>query len=123
MEFTSETGEIPKGYGYILKPSFLANALSAAGVEINAHLVRSHRKRLFDAHFWPLNSSVSYERLYVTAGTAIARDLPELRQRVELESIPTLVCWLSGIISQDPGSPIRREEQTIQLLLPRDVSN
>jgi hypothetical protein len=123
MEFTSETGEIPKGYGYILKPSFLANALSAAGVEINAHLVRSHRKRLFDAHFWPPNSNVSYERLYVTAGTVIARDLPELRLRVELEAIPILVRWISGIVSLDPRSPIRRDKQTIQLLPPREVSN
>ena len=123
MEFTSKTDEIPKGYGYVLKPSFLANALSAAGVEINALLVRSHSKRLFDAHFWPPNSYLSYERLYITAGTVIARDLPKFRQQVELEAIPILVRWISGIVSLDPKSPIRREKQTIQLLPPRDVSN
>jgi hypothetical protein len=121
MEFTSETGKIPKGYGYPLKPSSLANALVAAGMEIEVHLVRHHSKRLFDAHFWPPNPNVSHERLYVTVGTVAAPYLPECRKRVESECIPNLIRWVSGIIALDPKSPIRRQSQMIELLPVRDV--
>ena len=120
MEFMSETGKIPKGYGYIVKPSSLVSALRAAGVELDTRLVRHHAERLFDAYFWPPAPNVPSERLYITAGSARARDLPELRQRVEREALPTLVRWISGIVSLDQRSPIRRESQSIELLPPRD---
>jgi hypothetical protein len=76
MEFMSETGKIPRGYGYIVKPSSLASVLSAAGVELDTRLVRRHARRLFDAEFWPASPNVPHERLYITAGSARARDLP-----------------------------------------------
>jgi hypothetical protein len=116
MEFTSETGRIPKGYGYILKPSFIKNAFHDAGIELAVHLVRSHSKRLFDAHFWPPNLNIPYERLYIKIGTARAPDVMELRQRAELEAIPELVIWVRHIIALDIKSPGRCDRQTIQLL-------
>lgn len=116
LEFSSETGKIPVGYGYVLKPSIVSDALQASGVDINAHLVRCHGGGMFHAHFWPSNPNVPYERLYMTAGTAIGKDLSNVRRRVEFEALPTLVRWVSEILAMDPRSPIRREQQSIQLL-------
>lgn len=116
MEFTSETGKIPQGYGYVLNPSSLFDALSVAGVEIEVHVVRRHGTRLFDAHFWPPSPNVPRERLYVVVGTIIARDLQDFRQRVKFEAIPNLVRWISNLVALDLKSPVRRQAQTIQLL-------
>src|SRR3569832_495267 len=90
MEFTSETGKIPKGYGYLLKPSVILNALTAAilgGIRI--HLVRSHGRRLFDARYKPPDGEVPYERLHIKVGTAHERDLPELRRQAKSDAQQT----------------------------------
>jgi hypothetical protein len=121
MGFTSATGAVPKGYGFVVKPSLVGNALKVAGVEIDAHLIRRHSMGLFVARFWPPNPNVPYDRLYMTSGTARALDLHELRRRVELEALPHLVRWISGMIALDPRSPIRRESQSIDLLPFRSV--
>ncbi|MDO6962449.1 hypothetical protein [Rhizobium alvei] len=116
FEFTSETGKIPKGYGFILKPTMVRDALVAAGVEIDCHLIRSHGSLLFDAYFWPPNQNVPHERLYLRAGTVSVEALPRWRHQAEIEAIPRLVRWISAILAQDPKSPVRREEKSIQLL-------
>ncbi|CCE04235.1 conserved hypothetical protein [Bradyrhizobium sp. STM 3843] len=120
MEFTSETGKIPKGYGYLLKPSVIVEALTKANIGIHIHLVRSHGRRLFDARYWPPNGDVLYERLHIKVGTAIERDLPELRRRAKEEALPALIRWISDIVAQDLRSVIRHGEQEIQLLPPRN---
>src|SRR5690349_20334842 len=109
MVFTSETGKIPKGYGYLLKPSVILNALTAANLGgIHIHLVRSHGRRLFDAHYRPPDSEVPYERLHIKVGTAHERDLPELRRQSKSEALPALVQWISDLVAQDLRSAIRR---------------
>jgi hypothetical protein len=120
MEFTSETGKIPKGYGYLLKPSVIVSALTEAKIGIHVHLVRSHGRRLFDARYLPPNGTVPYERLHIKVGTAIERDLPELRRQAKFEALPALVRWISDIVALDLRSVIRRGDQEIQLLPPRD---
>jgi hypothetical protein len=120
LKFISSTEKIPKGYGYILKPSSLVSALIAAEVNIEVNLTRSHSRKLFDAHFWIPNPNVPHERLYIVAGTAKASDLPEIRSKVMNEAIPELVQWISGILELDTKSPIRRQSQSIQLLPLRD---
>ena len=121
MEFTSETGKIPKGYGYLLKPSVILNALTAASLGgIHIHLVRSHGRRLFDARYRPPDGEVPYERLHIKVGTAHERDLPELRRQAKSEALPALVQWISDIVAQDLRSAIRHGDQDIQLLPPRD---
>jgi len=121
MEFTSETGKIPKGYGYLLKPSVILAALTATDLGgIHIHLVRSHGRRLFDARYRPPDGEIPYERLNIKVGTAIERDLPELRRRAKEEALPALIRWISDIVAQDLRAVIRHGEQEIQLLGPRD---
>ena len=121
MDFASETGKIPKGYGYLLKPSVILNALTAANLGgIHVHLVRSHGRRLFDARYRPPDGEIPYERLHIKVGTAIERDLPELRRQAKLEALPALVQWISEIVALDLPTAIRRGDQEIQLLPPRD---
>jgi len=120
MEFTSETGKIPKGYGYLLKPSVIVAALTAANLRIHVHLVRSHGRRLFDARYRPPNGEVPYERLHIKVGTAVERDLPGLRRQAKDEALPALVRWISEIVAQDLRTVIRQGEQEIELLPPRD---
>ncbi|BAM91062.1 hypothetical protein S58_50830 [Bradyrhizobium oligotrophicum S58] len=121
MEFTSETGKIPKGYGYLLKPSVILAALTARDLGgIRIHLVRSHGRRLFDARYRPPDGDIPYERLNIKVGTAHERDLPPLRRQAKDEALPALVRWISDLVAQDLPTAIRRGEQEIELLPPRE---
>lgn len=110
----SDTGKLPKGQSYPLKPTVLEAALMSANIKIDVHLIRKPGD-LFDAHYWPPNANVPYERLYVRAGSVPADRSAESRHRIETIVIPTLVKWLADILAQDRKSPRRREQQFIDL--------
>ena len=110
----SETGKLPKGQSYPLRPSKLAAALAGAGIAIDVHLVRSPGD-LFDAQFWPPNPNIPYERLYVRAGSVPAKVGAAARRQAETTMIPALVKWVAGILALDENSPIRREKQRMEL--------
>lgn len=110
----SETARLPKGHSYPLRPSVLKAALESAGIVIDTHLVRSPGK-LFDAHFWPANANVPYERLYIRAGSVLAEQAGGARDRVGGEVLPTLISWIGDILAQDYRSPVRREQQYLNL--------
>ncbi|MGY3453726.1 hypothetical protein [Bradyrhizobium sp. USDA 4353] len=121
MEFTSETGKIPKGYGYLLKPSVILAALTAKDLGgIRIHLVRSHGRRLFDARYRPPDGDIPYERLNIKVGTAHERDLPPLRKQAKEDGLPTLVQWISDLVAQDLPTAIRNGEQVIELIPQRE---
>lgn len=110
----SETGKLPKGQSYPLKPSFLEEALAGAGIIIETHLTRAPGN-LFDAHFWPPNQNVPYERLYVRAGSVPIEDAANARRQIENHAVPTLIKWVGDILAQDRESPMRREKQYLGL--------
>lgn len=110
----SETGKLPKGHSYPLKPSALEAALSHAGIGIDVHLIRSPGD-LFDAHFWPPNENVAYERLYVRTGSVPCERAAEARLHAETVMLPRLVQWIANILAQDTKSPVRREKQVLDL--------
>lgn len=109
----SETGKLPKGHSYPLRPSLLEAALERASIVIDTHLIRSPGD-LFDAHFWPPNENVPHERLYVRAGSVPVAMAATERERIETVTIPSIVRWLSDILAQEHKSPIRREKQTLK---------
>jgi hypothetical protein len=110
----SETGKLPKGQSYPIKPSLLAAALADAGISIDTHLVRSPGTT-FDAEFWPPNPNVPYERLYIRIGSVAKERATQARQRMQDELIPHLTRWVAEILSADPKSFIRQREQWINL--------
>ena len=110
----SETRKLPKGQSYPLKPTMLEAALAIANVQIDLHLIRAPGD-LFDAHFWPPNANVPYERLYVRAGSVSKEQAAEARHRMETVVIPRLIEWLADIMAQDLRSPTRGVEQAIDL--------
>ncbi len=110
----SKTAKLPKGYSYPLKPTALEAALASADISIDLHLMRRPGD-LFDAHFWPPNDNVPHERLYVRAGSVPKQGAAEARHRMETVVIPSLVKWIADILAQDTNSPVRREQQVIDL--------
>lgn len=113
----SEKEALPKGMSYPLKPSFLAQALDEAGINLDAHLRRSLSAPYFRASFWPPNPNVSYERLYMTLGAVPSEHVHEICQRMESQIVPEMIRWIQGIISLPPNSPIRRETQEFSRFL------
>jgi hypothetical protein len=109
----SETGKLPKGHSYPLKPSVLASALAEAGVDIDVHLVRAPGV-LFDAHFWPPHNQ-PHERLYIRIGTVPSDRARIARSQMEEVVVPRLVQWITGILAADPKSPVRNKEQYLSL--------
>ena len=110
----SETAKLPKGQSYPLKPSILEAAITAARINLDTHLIRSPG-RSFNAHFWPPNPNVPYERLYIRAGSVPVEHARASRDWIEREALPTLVAWIGDILAQDPRSPVRREKQYLSL--------
>jgi hypothetical protein len=110
----SETGKLPKGHSYPLQPTALEAALVGAGISIDLHFIRKPGD-LFDAHFWPPNANVPYDRLYVRVGSVPTEKAAEARHRMEAIVIPSLIKWLADILAQDRKSPRRREKQFIDL--------
>lgn len=112
----SETEPLPKGQSYPLKPSTLAAALEAAGIEIDASLVRVRQSvGLFNAHFSPPNPNVPYERLYIQLGSVPTVKSAGVAAHTETILMPRLIKWIGDILSTDEKSPIRREQQTLCL--------
>jgi hypothetical protein len=112
----SETGKLPKGESFVLKPSVLSAALAEAGVVIETHLIRN-AGTLFDAHFWPPSHDVPYERLHIRAGSVPRSNAAAARAHVETEVVPRIVAWIADILSRDAESPVRREQQVMQIAL------
>lgn len=110
----SETGKLPKGQSYPLKPSRLEAALADAGICIDTDLAR-RPGRLFDALFWPPSPNVPYERLYIRIGSVPSEQAAEARSRMEEVILPRLIEWIANILAQDVRSPVRRKEQWIGL--------
>jgi hypothetical protein len=113
----SETGKLPKGQSYVLKPSDLSSALEASGITIDTHLVREPSKIFIDANFWP-PQNLPYDRLYVRAGTVPKEQAERASLFVAQQGLPALINWISDIMSRDPGSPVRRENQFLRIVLP-----
>lgn len=111
----SETAKLPRGESYPLKPSVLDAALTTAGISIDTNLVRSPGK-IFDAYFWPPNPNVPYERLFIRIGSVPAEKAQDARDRMKCEVLPALTKWVGDILAQDPKSPIRREQQRLNLM-------
>ncbi|MEF2277712.1 hypothetical protein V3W47_05320 [Deinococcus sp. YIM 134068] len=117
----SEKGPLPRGMSFVLKPSILAQALAEAELSVDTHLVRGVGGIFFDAHFWPPNENVGYERLYVRAG-AVANSLSQAaRLYVENTVLPKLTAWLADILALPVASPIRREKQYFRVDLPEQL--
>jgi hypothetical protein len=113
----SETGKLPKAQSYPLRPSALEAALARAGVEIDTHLIRGPGVPS-DAHFLPPNDYVAYERLSIRVGSVPSREAAAARLRFETVALPALVAWIGAILALDIGSPIRREQQYLDLRNP-----
>ncbi|CCD92218.1 conserved hypothetical protein [Bradyrhizobium sp. ORS 375] len=113
-EMRSQTAKLPKTQGYPLSPSALDDALKRAGVSIDVLLIRQPGT-LFDAHFWPPNPNVPYERLYVRVGSVPVDQVGPIRREFEAKKLPVLVEWIASILAHDLKSPVRREEQMLDL--------
>jgi hypothetical protein len=110
----SETARLPTRQSYPLRPSTLEDALKRAGVSIDVHLIRQPGA-LFEAHFWPPNRNVPHERLYIRVGPVPVEQVGAVRREIEANTLPVLVKWIASILAQDPKSPIRREQQMLDL--------
>lgn len=95
--------------GYPLKSSVLENALMSAGITLHTHLIQRPGKIFFDAHLWPPNPNIPYERLYIRASAVPTEKGQTARDYLETVVIPDLISWINNLLAQPPNSTQRRE--------------
>lgn len=88
-----------------------------AHLGIDLHLIRKPGD-LFDAHFWPPNQNVGHEGLYVRAGSVPNERAADARQRAETVLVPKLVRWIASILAEDSDTPVRHQQQVLDLPRP-----
>jgi len=96
---------------YPLRASFLVNALAAANLTIDTHLINAPSRIFFDAHFRPPNAAVPHERLYVRASAVPAQEASVAREYVERFVVTELIAWIQNLLSMPEQSPTRMSEQ------------
>jgi len=106
-----ENAKLPRGMSYPLKTAFLAETLRTAQIELDTSLVRGTSGALFEAHFWPPNPDVGYERLFLRACAVAAADSSKARAYLETSVVPEFIAWVRAILSAPMNSPARRDQQ------------
>ncbi len=113
-----EKRKLPKGLSYPLRASVLEAALSASAFVADTQLVQGGGSKLFECFFWPPNSNMPRERLYIRTAAVPEAGADEARKFVENSVIPEFAVWLQAIMALAPNSTIRREEQYFERSLP-----
>lgn len=107
----SEREKLPRSLSYPVKTSTVRDALSAAGVDIESHLTFGRRQIFLDAHFWPPNANVPYERLSIRVGAVPASEARAARTFMAEQALPALLAWVQNLVSLPARSPRRQAEQ------------
>ena len=99
MQFNIEKPKTYKGLSYVLKSSFLQNAIEEAQLDLNVHLVYWTPQKIgsiLSADYWSPNENVAYDRYYIRAGVVKSEDrklaqllmvdiiIPDLIHRIKL---------------------------------------
>jgi hypothetical protein len=113
-----EKKKLPKGLRYPLRTSVLEAVLSASAIAVDARLIQGGGATLFECFFWPPNSNVPHERLYIRTKAVPEVCASEARTFIEDSVIPEFTAWLQGILSLAPSSTVRCEEQYFERSLP-----
>jgi hypothetical protein len=111
--------QLPAGLSYALKPSILAAALQAGGIQTATSLFQwrngwSDSGVLFQADFYPHGRSNrdQNEALDVRTHAVPSSLRAEARAFIETSVLPTFINWIASLERLPTGSTVRREEQT-----------
>jgi hypothetical protein len=112
-----EKSKIPKGLSYPLKSSVLANALNAACITVQVHLIYNSRNNFFEAFYWLPNENVDHDRFYIRTGSVASQDSMKAKDHMESIVIPEFIKWANDILSLPDNSPILQEKPYFVKLL------
>ena len=90
--------KIPKDLSYILKTSFLVQALQEAEITTHISLNFGLGHPFFESFYWLANQNVHYERFYIRTGVVKSYLCREAQERMHTKVIPEFIQWAKEII-------------------------
>ncbi|KAA1047535.1 hypothetical protein [Pseudocitrobacter sp. 73] len=99
-----EKDKIAKNFCFILKTKMLENILLENEVNIYINLNYWNQKStgsIFEAHFWPPNENVAYQRCYIRAGALPEEDVVHARSLLQDAVLPKFIVWIKKILSPE----------------------
>ena len=103
-----EKDKLSKGLAYPLRSSQLVQALAEAEISWDSHLIFSRTQPFFDLLYWPPQSNIPYERLYIRVGAVSASQAWVAREWMQNTVIPEAINWVLIRVSASPQSELRR---------------
>ena len=116
----SRTERLPKGRGYPLKPSFLAAAYGASGLNVPLRLTRWDRfDHAFQVDYMPngLVKQPKHPLFWVRCRAVSTKRVGEARRFIENKAIPQFIEWARKFNGLNASSTIRWEKQTFHYSL------
>ena len=110
MRFDIEKPKIRKGISYVLQTSILKDAIDAAGIDCNIHLIYWNPYRIpvgetiLQCLYWLPNENVDYDRFYIRAGTVQSENRKIAQELLKEEAIPKFIDWVMKIKSLPENS-------------------
>jgi hypothetical protein len=110
----SQADRLPKGRSYPLKPTMLAGAIDAAGLNLPLKLTRWDRfESGLTARFYPDGAWAGEdgEMIWVCCRAVPSDHASAIRAAILGVGIPRLIDWAKAIEALDVRSTVRREQQ------------
>ncbi|GAB3533044.1 hypothetical protein GCM10027443_17740 [Pontibacter brevis] len=111
MKFEIEKPKTRKGLSYVLKSSFLKDAITSRGLDCNVVLVyrtpgggNTEDCSLIDAEYWVPNQNVDEYRFYIRAGVVPSTERKKVEAILLDEVLSRLVDWMASELNQPPKS-------------------
>lgn len=102
MAITIDKPKTSKGYSYVLKSSWLQEAIIANHLSTNVHLVYWTPKindlsnwSLIDAHYWLPNPRIAYPRFYIRVGVVPIDLKQQATSLIQTAVLPKLINWMA----------------------------
>jgi len=93
-----EKNKIPKNLNFVLKTKQLEEIIINNDINIHIDLIYTNGIRpIFEVFYLKPNQNISYNRLYIRAGTVLKINVNKAREQMNEKILPEFIIWIKKI--------------------------